>query len=173
MGRRPKNRGQSATSWGKRRAAPKRRRPARAAGRNAALKRELRDALQQQAATAEVLQIISSSPGDPQQAFAKMLDHAARICDAKYGNVFRLEGDTLHLVASHNTPAALVEARRRVKLNPKLPFSAWKGAEVGDKVQALFNIADYNKRVAGVVVERRRDADFMGECRGCGDVWRG
>jgi peptide/nickel transport system substrate-binding protein len=34
-------------------------------------------------------------------------------------------------------------------LNPKLPFSAWKGAEVGDKVQALFNIADYAKRIAG------------------------
>jgi peptide/nickel transport system substrate-binding protein len=34
-------------------------------------------------------------------------------------------------------------------LNPKMPFSAWKGAEVGDKVQALFNIADYAKRIAG------------------------
>jgi len=125
MRRRPK-RAQSAALQGKRTATPKRRRRlARAAGRPskiAALKRELSQALQQQAATAEVLQIISSSPGDLQQAFSKMLDHAARICDAKYGNVFRLEGDTLHLVASHNTPAALIEARRRVKLNPKLPF---------------------------------------------------
>ena len=34
-------------------------------------------------------------------------------------------------------------------LNPKMPFSAWKGAEVGDKVQALFNVADYDKRIAG------------------------
>ena len=34
-------------------------------------------------------------------------------------------------------------------LNPKMPFSAWKGAEVGDKVQELFNIADYRKRIAG------------------------
>jgi signal transduction histidine kinase len=86
------------------------------------LTRELDEATQQQAATAEVLQIISGSPGDLQPAFGKMLAHAARICDAKYGNVFRLEGDTLHLVASHNTPAALIEARRRVHLNPKLPF---------------------------------------------------
>ena len=69
-----------------------------------------------------MLQIISGSPGDLQPAFGKMLAHAARICDAKYGNVFRLDGDTLHLVASHNTPAALIEARRRVRLNPKLPF---------------------------------------------------
>jgi len=88
----------------------------------ARLGRELREALQQQAATAEILQIISGSPGDLQPAFGKMLAHAARICEAKYGNVFRLEGDTLHLVASHNTPAALIEARRRVRLNPKLPF---------------------------------------------------
>ena len=88
----------------------------------AQLSRELREALQQQAATAEILQIISGSPGDLQPAFGKMLAHAARICEAKYGNVFRLEGDTLYLVASHNTPAALVEARRRVRLNPKLPF---------------------------------------------------
>ena len=34
-------------------------------------------------------------------------------------------------------------------LNPKMPFSAWKGMEVGDKVQELFNIADYAKRIAG------------------------
>src|SRR5580658_11300353 len=65
----------------------------------ARLARELDEASQQQAATAEVLQIISGSPGDLQPAFGKMLAHAARICDAKYGNVFRLDGDTLHLVA--------------------------------------------------------------------------
>src|ERR1700729_857597 len=88
----------------------------------ARLSRELDEASQQQAATAEILQIISGSPGDLQPAFGKMLAHAARICDAKYGNVFRLDGDTLHLVASHNTPAALIEARRQVRLNPKLPF---------------------------------------------------
>src|SRR5579862_2185903 len=88
----------------------------------ARLSRELDEALQQQAATAEILQIISGSPGDLQPAFGKMLAHAARICEAKYGNVFRLDGDTLHLVASHNTPAALIEARRQVRLNPKLPF---------------------------------------------------
>jgi len=88
----------------------------------ARLSRELDEASQQQAATAEILQIISGSPGDLQPAFGKMLAHAARICEAKYGNVFRRDGDTLHLVASHNTPAALAEARRQVRLNPKLPF---------------------------------------------------
>jgi signal transduction histidine kinase len=107
-------------------AAPSRRRTratdARQQTKITRLHRELSDALQLQAATAEVLQIISSSPGDLQPAFGKMLAHAARICDARYGNVFRLQGDALHLVASHNTPAALVEARRVVRLNPRLPF---------------------------------------------------
>ena len=34
-------------------------------------------------------------------------------------------------------------------LNPKMPFSAWKGGEVGDKVLELFNVADYKKRIDG------------------------
>jgi signal transduction histidine kinase len=110
----------------KRRNGPTARRRGTASARQNAeivrLTRELDEASQQQAATAEVLQIISGSSGDLQPAFGKMLAHAARICDAKYGNVFRLDGDTLHLVASHNTPAALIEARRQVRLNPKLPF---------------------------------------------------
>ena len=132
MRRRPKA-GEKAKTRQRKTAAPRRRNgPAAARRRGAAsarqkaeiarLTRELDEASQQQAATSEVLQIISGSSGDLQPAFGKMLAHAARICDAKYGNVFRLDGDTLHLVASHNTPAALIEARRQVRLNPKLPF---------------------------------------------------
>ncbi len=131
MRRRPKG-GEKSKTRQRKAAAPKRRNGPAARRRGSAsarqkaeiarLSRELDEASQQQAATAEVLQIISGSPGDLQPAFGKMLAHAARICDAKYGNVFRLDGDTLHLVASHNTPAALIEARRRVRLNPKLPF---------------------------------------------------
>ena len=131
MRRRPKA-GEKAKTRRRKAARPKRRNGTAAPRRGSAsarqkaeiarLARELDEASQQQAATAEVLQIISGSPGDLQPAFGKMLAHAARICDAKYGNVFRLDGDTLHLVASHNTPAALIEARRRVRLNPKLPF---------------------------------------------------
>jgi signal transduction histidine kinase len=102
--------------------AVRRRNFARKETKVARLSRELNEALQQQAATAEVLQVISSSPGDLALVFQKLLALAARICDAKYGNIYRLDGDTLHLIASHNTPAALVERRRRIGLNPKLPF---------------------------------------------------
>jgi signal transduction histidine kinase len=156
MGRRP-NKGKTAKA--RRKAAPKRRigpatrrRAASSAGRKikpetkvVRLRRQLNEALQLQAATAEVLQIISSSPGDLQPAFGKMLAHAARICDARYGNVFRLQGDAMHLIASHNTPAALVEARRVVRLNPKLPF----GRMVATK--AAVQVADIMAEEAYVI----------------------
>ena len=79
---------------------------------------ELTVSLEQQTATSEVLQVISSSPGDLQPVFATMLESAARICDAKFGNIFRWDGDALYLVATYNTPPALAEARRRSPFRP-------------------------------------------------------
>ena len=80
---------------------------------NARLFKETNEALEQQTATSEVLRVISSSPGDLQPVFQAMLENAVRICDAKFGNIYRWEGDALHLVASHDTPPAFVQARRR------------------------------------------------------------
>ena len=52
-----------------------------------------------------------------------MLENAVRFCDAKFGNIFRWDGDGLHLVATHNTPPAFAEARRsRYLPSPKTPF---------------------------------------------------
>jgi GAF domain-containing protein len=80
------------------------------------LRRELHEALAQQTATSEVLRVISSSPGDLEPVFGAMLENAVRICDAKFGNIYRWDADALHLVASHNTPTAYAEHRRRVPL---------------------------------------------------------
>ena len=79
---------------------------------NARLLNELRGALDRQTATSEVLQVISSSPGDLEPVFQAMLENAVRICDAKFGNIYRAEGDGLRIVASHNTPSVFAEARR-------------------------------------------------------------
>ena len=84
----------------------------------ARLTRELSEALERQAATSEVLQVISGSPGDLQPVFAAMLENAVRICDAKFGNIHRWDGDALHLMATHNTPHAFAEYRRRSLWRP-------------------------------------------------------
>ena len=92
---------------------------------------DLTEALEQQTATSEVLHVISSSPGDLERVFATMLGNAARICDAKFGNVFRWDGDAMHLVATHNTPPAFAEYRKRrpLPLKPNLPFGRMVAAK--------------------------------------------
>jgi PAS domain S-box-containing protein len=87
---------------------------------NTRLLNELRESLKQQTATADVLRVISSSPGDLEPVFGAMLENAIRICDATFGNIYRYDGEGLHLVAWHNTPAALVEDR---KCSPYRPSS--------------------------------------------------
>ena len=83
---------------------------------NARLLNDLRESLERQTATADVLRIISSSPGDLQPVFSAMLESGARLCDASFGNIFRWDDDALRLVATYNTPAAFVEARSHLPL---------------------------------------------------------
>jgi hypothetical protein len=70
------------------------------------LKRERDEALKQQAATSEVLQVISSSPGDPELVFRSILLNANRICEAFFGTIFRYDGKALVLTASEGVPPA-------------------------------------------------------------------
>ena len=86
---------------------------------NARLLNELRQSLEQQTATSEVLQVISSSPGDLEPVFQAMLENAVRICHAKFGIIYRWDSDALHLVASHNVPPAFADARRRSPRRPR------------------------------------------------------
>jgi signal transduction histidine kinase len=78
----------------------------------ARLTRERDDVLEQQAATSEVLKVISRSPSDLQPIFSTMLVEAVRICEANFGNIYRWDNDALHLAAAHNTPRAFAEFRR-------------------------------------------------------------
>jgi GAF domain-containing protein len=82
------------------------------------LTRELNEALERQTATSEVLQAISRYPGDLQPVFQAMLKNAVRLCDAKFGNIYRWDGDALHLVATENAPVAFAQARGRSPLRP-------------------------------------------------------
>ncbi|MGB7018060.1 MAG: GAF domain-containing protein [Xanthobacteraceae bacterium] len=82
----------------------------------ALFKRERDESLEQQKATAEVLRIISASPGDLKPIFAVILENATRLCQANFGVLFLCEGDAYRAVAMHNAPSAYVEARRREPL---------------------------------------------------------
>jgi two-component system NtrC family sensor kinase len=77
---------------------------------------ELSEALEQQTATSEVLQVISSSAGDLEPVFETMLANAVRICEATFGNMYLRDGEVFRIAAAHNTPHPLLEHRRRVPL---------------------------------------------------------
>jgi GAF domain-containing protein len=65
------------------------------------LRRELAEAREQQAATAEILRVISSAPMDSQRVFAEIAASAARLCDAYDAAIFRADGNILRLVGHH------------------------------------------------------------------------
>ena len=85
--------------------------------------RELSESLEQQTATAEVLRVISNSPGELEPVFQTMLANAVRICEATFGNMYLRDGEVFRIAAAHNTPTPLLEHRRRVPL--QRPTSAF------------------------------------------------
>jgi GAF domain-containing protein len=75
---------------------------------NVRLFNEIKEALEQQTATAEILRVISSSPTDTQPVFDAIVHSAVRLCEGTSGNLTRFDGERLHQVAVHNfTPEAL------------------------------------------------------------------
>ena len=73
----------------------------------------LAEALEQQSATSEVLQVLSSSPGELRRVFDAMLEKSVRICGAKFGTLYLSEHDGFRIVAMHRAPPAFIEERRR------------------------------------------------------------
>ena len=102
----------------------RRRKPsaANATERIALLTRGRDEALAQQAATSEVLEIISSSPGDLAPVFQTILANATRLCEAKFGEIFRFDGAVFCFAARVNTPPDYAEFQSR-----RGPFQPYPG----------------------------------------------
>src|SRR6476646_6771619 len=81
--------------------------------------RELAAAREQQAATSEILRVISSSPADVQPVFDTIVRSAVRLCDGVIGAVNTFDGELTHVVAVHNyTPEALAAVQRMYPMRP-------------------------------------------------------
>jgi DNA-binding response OmpR family regulator/putative methionine-R-sulfoxide reductase with GAF domain len=101
--------------------------------------RALSESLEQQTATSEVLQVISSSPGELEPVFEAMLQNSIRICEAKFGQMFLCEGDAVRPVAALGVPTALVEFDKRRGIFQPSPGG---GLERVVRTKQVIHIAD-------------------------------
>jgi two-component system, NtrC family, sensor kinase len=99
--------------------------------------RELSESLERQTATSEVLEVISSSPGELEPVFNAMLEKAVALCQAKFGNLVLFEDGELRMVALHGAPRPYEDLRRR---DPIVPISAVLGRLVETK--QMIHVAD-------------------------------
>ena len=105
---------------------------------------ELSELLDQQTATAEILQTINESPGDLTPVFDTMVESAMRLCQADYGHVYSYDGKLLHLVAAHGDPGYVNWIKESGPRAPEgsLTFTQILGGE------PLVHLADISKDVS-------------------------
>ncbi len=92
---------------------------------NARLINETREALEQQMATAEVLQVINASPGELAPVFQTMLDSALRLCGAAFGELARIDGDITTTLAISGMPAVFSQVRMGSQMQPGPGTAVW------------------------------------------------
>ena len=80
--------------------------------------RDLAESLEQQTATSEVLGVISSSPGDLDPVFDKLLENASRVCGAQFGTMTLYDGEQFETVAGYNLPTEYAERYLHVPFTP-------------------------------------------------------
>ena len=115
---------------------------------NARLLNELRETLERQTATSDVLKVIASSTGELEPVFQAMLENAVRICHAKFGTLYLLEADAFRAVAAHNAPASYVEDRKRNLVRPP-PDSALGGILKTHRVAHVADITMVKSYIEG------------------------
>jgi GAF domain-containing protein len=108
---------------------------------NARLIAETREALEQQTATAEVLQVINSSPGNLAPVFEAMLEMATRLCEAPFGNLRTWDGERFHFGAVYGDPQFSDWVRRRGSLQPDRDDDSPLGRIVKGEQVVRFTVA--------------------------------
>jgi len=89
------------------------------------LKEQLDEALAHQAATSEVLRVISSSQGKLRPIFETILENATRICEAKFGTLFLYDGNAFQFAAHVGAPQEYADFQTR-----RGPFQATPGSQI-------------------------------------------
>jgi len=103
---------------------------------------DLTESLEEQTATSEVLQVISSFPGDLQPVFATMLEKAVRICDANFGILALSEGTAFRVGAMYNAPPTFAELRRQEPVFRPGPSNPVARVAASKEVLHISNLAD-------------------------------
>ena len=133
--------------------------------------RELTESLEQQTATADVLKVISSSPGELEPVFVAMLENAVRICGAKFGVLFRYDGSTFHPAAWRGVPPAYEQhLRRRGSFLPDEGAPLQRLLQTQEVVHTADDLAERNPgpaaKVGGarslIAVPMRKENEFIG-----------
>lgn len=138
---------------------------------NTRLLNELRESLQQQTATSEVLKVISSSPGELKPVFEAILDNATHICEASFGTLALWEDGAFRRVALYNAPPAYMAAHQRAPLiSRQSAINLYRAAEMKELVHVADAAADGHddtiRRLGGartlVVVPMLKDNELVG-----------
>jgi GAF domain-containing protein/CheY-like chemotaxis protein len=115
--------------------------------------RDLTETLEQQTATSDILRVISSSPTDVQPVFRAIVESAIRLCSARFGAVFRFDGELVHLVAHQNLTAENVQVLQRLyPMRPSRGQGSGRAILTGATVQIEDALVDpeYRQDVATV-----------------------
>jgi signal transduction histidine kinase len=120
------------------------------------LTRERDEALEREKASAEVLRVISTSPGELEPVFQSMLENATRICHAKFGVLQLYEDRAFRIGAIHNAPPAFAEAMARreplMRPTPQHPFTRMVTTKKVVQIADLTDSPAYKERDYGVVM---------------------
>jgi GAF domain-containing protein len=144
---------------------------------NGRLLTETREALEQQTATAEVLQVINSSPGDLAPVFDAMLDKAPQLCEAPFGILRTWDGERFHFGAVHGEPTFRDWVRQRGPTRPDRDNSPLGQIVTGERVvrfadepgdEGYWNSTGFREMVEasgirrGIWVALRKDDELLG-----------